>query len=78
MAKNLDELKDELYETFNDARKKVAENIDLNIYSYPKNAEIAMQGVEAAAKVAHAIVQVERELSEREEKKSGMKLPGKG
>lgn len=78
MAKNLDELKDELYETFNDARKKIAENIELDTYSYPKNAEVAMQAAEAAAKVAQSIVQVERELADREKKKNGMKLPGKG
>lgn len=77
MAKNLEELKDELYEAFNLARDKAKENTHLSAYHYPESVKANVMAVQAAAEAAHAIVAVERELAEREEKKNGMSLPGK-
>lgn len=77
MARNLDELKDELYQTFNDARDKARDTLSISAYSYPEIAKASVMALQAASDAARAIVQVEHEIAEREEKKNGMKLPGK-
>ena len=77
MAKNLDELKAELYESFNTARAK---NKEFSVYAstrYPEIAKASFMAMQAAAETARAIVQVEHEISERDERKNGLKLPGK-
>ena len=73
MAKNLDELKTELYEAFSKAvdtgkrtRTDTYEGIHASAGSF-----------RAAAELARSVLEVEREIAEREEKSSGMKLPGK-
>lgn len=75
MAKNLDELKSELYGAFN----KALGNADYpyNAGSYPEQAKAAAESLRAAAATAEAIVKVEHEIAERDAAKAGMKLPGK-
>ncbi|MBI1216697.1 MAG: hypothetical protein GC185_12875 [Alphaproteobacteria bacterium] len=77
MAKTLEELKDELYDSFNKAKEIGDQFKGRNIFSYDEAATAAATAYEAAAKTAAAIINVERELREREETKNGMKLPGK-
>jgi hypothetical protein len=77
MAKNLDELKEELYEAFNTAKRWGDQFRDRSLLSSPSAGQAAAASYEAAAKSAAAIVKVEREIRERDEAKSGMKLPGK-
>lgn len=73
MARNLGELKDELYEAFSRA-----------VYTGKSTRTDTYEGIHAssgayraAAELARSLVEVEREIAEREEKNSGMKLPGK-
>lgn len=75
MAKNLDELKKELYEAFGKA-------IDNAEYPYsntgsPAAATAASTALTAAAELARSIVAVEHEIADRNDKKDGPKLPGK-
>lgn len=73
MAKNLDELKDELYEAFSRA-VYTGKNTRTDTY---EGIHASAGSFRAAAELARSVLEVERELAEREEKKSGMKLPGK-
>ncbi|MEZ0225304.1 MAG: hypothetical protein ACAH83_12180 [Alphaproteobacteria bacterium] len=75
MANNLDELKEELYEAFG----KAVGNAD---YPYsntgsPEATKAAAMSLQAAAELARSIVAVEREITDRNDKKDGPKLPGK-
>ena len=75
MAKNLDELKKELYEAFG----KAIENADYpySNTSSPDAATAASTALTAAAEHARSIVAVEHEIADRNDKKDGPKLPGK-
>lgn len=73
MARNLDELKEELYEAFNASVANAKR-------PYLGNAEglhAASAAYKSAADIARSIISVEQELAVRDEKKSGMKMPGK-
>lgn len=70
MTQNLDELKEKLYRAFDRAIEK-SENWNVGEGAQANNAK-------AAASLAQAIVAVEARLEERDQGKSGLKLPGKG
>jgi hypothetical protein len=72
MARDLDQVKEELYEAFNKAMTGVRE---FGIYSgYPDRLASTAKAATAAADVANAIVNVERELEERSSGGMGSKL----
>ncbi|MES2905624.1 MAG: hypothetical protein V4691_01105 [Pseudomonadota bacterium] len=75
MAKNLDELKKELYEAFG----KAIDNADYphSTIGSPSAATAASTALTAAAELARSIVAVEHEIAERNDKKDGPKMPGK-
>jgi hypothetical protein len=71
MAHDLDQLKEELYEAFNRAMKGVREFSFLN----ESRVGTLSQAVTAAADAANAIVNVEKQIAERDGGKPGLKLP---
>lgn len=73
MSKNLNELKDALYDAFSkalDTGKRTRTDTYDGIHA-------GSASLRAAAELARSIVEVEREIDDRVEKNSGMKLPGK-
>ena len=78
MARNLDELRDELYRVFNKAAEGVSYPNSSYVQSYPEQTKAAALSVTAAADAANAIINVEREIAERKANgDAGMKMPGK-
>jgi hypothetical protein len=75
MAKDLEQVKEELYEAFNKAMKGVRE---FSSFSY-ETARInsTARAVTAAADAANAIANIERELAERKNGGPSLKMPGK-
>lgn len=74
MAHDLDALKEDLYEAFNRAMECVRH------YSYlssENRVDATARSVSAASDAANAIVNVEREIAERDGAKHSLKLPGK-
>lgn len=65
MAKNLEELREELYENFNMAKEKVECLKHINMYSWPEPSKAAAQLLQGMATTASAIVEVEHELAEQ-------------
>lgn len=68
--KNLDELKDALYTAFGTA-------VERSVYPYASSGADTSRALTAAADIARSIVLIEQELTSRNEKKDGPKLPGK-
>ena len=69
MTQNLDELKEKLYKAFDRA-------IAASEY-YGNSTAVQAKNAVAAAEMAKAIVTVETRIDERDEKRNGLKLPGK-
>jgi hypothetical protein len=69
MAKNLEELKRELYDSFNDA-KTYADH-------YGNNSEARALSRQAMAETARAIAAIELAVDELDARKNGRSLPGK-
>ena len=69
MTQNLDELKEKLYKAFDRA-------ISASEY-YGNSLQVQGKQAIAAAELAKAIVQVETRIDERDEKRNGLRLPGK-
>ncbi len=67
MAKDLNEIRDELYIAFNKAMKNAKYPSD--VLAFPKHAQAAALSLQAAAATAEAIVKVEQELLQRGETK---------
>ena len=73
----LDELKDELYTMFNQARSTVDKSYAANPYSDPETSAATAAAIDAAARVAQCILATEHEIANRQERSSGLKSPGK-
>jgi hypothetical protein len=77
MAQNLDELKDDLYKMFNQARGVAAKFGDFNPYNSWDGTRAMSSAIRAAAETARSIAEVEHEIAERDGVKPLPKLPGK-
>lgn len=77
MATNLDELKDELYEAFTKTKDSLRFNSKDYILGNPASTSAGAEVAKAMAEIARSIVTVEQEIVNREERKTGPKLPGK-
>ena len=77
MARDLDRLKEVLWEQFEKAVERQTRYEDSSSSGSSTPSNFAIAGRQSIGTLARAIVEVEREMRETEERANGLRMPGK-
>ena len=77
MERDLDKLREVLWEQFEKAVERQPKYEDYSTAGSSTPSNFAIAGRQSLGTLAQAIVDVEREMREREEQVNGLRLPGK-